>query len=70
MFGKPTGDLYFTSYQKDAQDDASGYNKINYYDKSSDSCTTLMNSDTSYYNWGSGYSNRYLLLRNNSSNPC
>jgi len=62
MFRKPEGDLYYTSYRYYSNGN-NGYNTLNYYDRSADSVTRLMDSDTSYRSWESGFSNKYILLR-------
>ena len=66
MFGKPEGDLYYTSYRYNANGN-NGYNTLNYYDRSADSVTRLMDADSNYKTWESGWSNKYLFLRSTSS---
>ena len=64
--GKDEGDFYYTEYIDNAES-GSGYNHMKFYDASADTVTEVMDADSSYYNWCGGYSNKYLILRNNST---
>lgn len=65
MFSRPTGDIYYTSGWRDV----SGSNKLNYWDASAESASNLVAASSSYLQWKSGYSNKYLVRPENSSNP-
>ena len=64
MFGKPTGDYYFTRWFYGANANAgASSNKIYYYDRSADSSTQVYagSSTNSRRNWEGGWTNRYLV---------
>jgi len=64
--GKDEGDFYYTEYIDNAEG-SNGYNHMKFYDASADTVTEIMDANTAYKNWCGGYSNKYLILRNNST---
>lgn len=64
--GKDEGDFYYTEYIDNAEN-SNGYNHMKFYDASADTVTEIMDANTNYKNWCGGYSNKYLILRNNST---
>ena len=57
MFNKPAGDMYYMSGWRGGNSN----NKLNYYDASAGSASNLVSLDSSYHQWYSGYSNKYLV---------
>ena len=65
MFNKPAGDMYYMSGWRDSNSN----NKLNYWDASAESASNLVAASSSYLQWKSGYSNKYLIRIQNSTNP-